>query len=136
MRKVGKLYRKPIVEANPNLISKNQINIDDVSSGKGGGSTDAKYLGFGVVNINGGFTHCYAYPSECTTWGEAIDSINTFEGGTNLFISNGYVHTREGYLASYPLYYDAELTQMVSETDKPLSQDYYIEGYSGGGSGN
>lgn len=36
-RKIGKIYRKPIVIGNPNLISKNEVNVDSLSSGEGGG---------------------------------------------------------------------------------------------------
>lgn len=99
---------------------------------EGGGSINAKYLGLGVVNINEGYTLSYAYPSECTTWEEVIDNLNY----PTFLISNGYVNFMEDTLNSYPLYYDADLTQRVYRTDKPLSQDYYTEGYSGGASGN
>lgn len=39
-RKIGKINRKPIVIGDPNLISKNEININDLSSGEGDGNAE------------------------------------------------------------------------------------------------
>lgn len=36
-RKIGEINRKPIVIGDPNLISKNEVNVDSLSSGEGGG---------------------------------------------------------------------------------------------------
>lgn len=89
-RKIGELYGKSIVEGDNNIITSNEINIDNLNVVEGGGK-----LPFKKIN-----TYIQITPKD-NSLGEDIDKYNAL---VPLLILHSTMITYEGYLASSNVY--------------------------------
>lgn len=84
-RKIGEINRKPIVIGDPNLISKNEVNVDNLSSGEGGGSiSNIKYFKHNGAEMGKSMVvEMGVMAGQTIKWKDTDDTIR-FEHGNSL----------------------------------------------------